>query len=304
MSDDEHKASSAGGEAEVEAADGESSPAPAEPTDVKSSASEPEGSDAGPGSRDRSARPWRVMMAETPLWKVVAQLLLAPLLAAGAVGVHWWLNVPDQIIESPHDQKARKKKKKKPRRKPGKRDKSAQQDRSPQELEAERDRYASVSLEEEPVRPAWARRHQALINRAVVLARRDAFEGAPEKPRVVLSDTKCHTVRCRFTLRSKYPHALEAVGDTLGRLQSGDEGVWHGYERTVASPLEGHGDAKPKGEPKGEPKSDQEHHVQITVSFRIDTTDSRSMSIRPLPVVDTGARAEAEGAGTGERSGA
>lgn len=234
-------------------------------------------------------------MAKTPLWKVVAQLLLAPLLAAGAVGVHWWLNVPDKILESSRDQGAKKKKKKNTRGKRGKRgkrDKSAQQDRSPQALEAERDRYASVPFDQEPVRAAWARRHQAIINRAVVLARRDAFEGAPEQPRVVLSDTKCHTVRCRFTLRSKYPHALEAVGDALARLESSEQDVWHSYERTVAAP------------PEGKPKPEPEHYVQVTVSFRTDATDSRSMSIRPLPVVETGERAEAEQASADERSGA
>ena len=212
---------------------------------------------------ERSAPPSR-----RPRWMVVGQLLLAPLLAAGAVGVHWWLNVPDKIIESARDQGSKKKNKKKARRKAnkGRRGENTREPaRTPEQLDAEWESFKDTPFEDEPVRKIWARRHQALINRAVVVARQRGFEGAPEQPRVVLVDTKCRTVRCRFTLRSPYRHELDVISESLSRLQSNDQDVWLAF---AVSPVESSAE-----------DDEDEPRIQVTVAFRSDETDTRGLAI-------------------------
>jgi hypothetical protein len=213
-----------------------------------------------------------------PRWRRVAELVLPPVLAAGAVGVHWGLNVPEKIVESPNDQgsKAKKpdkdknKKKKARERKP--RDARRDEARTSEELDADWVRLGTVPFDEEPTRTAWARRNQAVINRAVVEARRQAFEGAPEDPNVVLTDTTCRTVRCRFLLRSPYPNELELMTAALERLEIAGEPAWRSYE---VEPVE------PAVDPeRPEPKA--QRAVQITVAFHTDDVDSDDLAIPPV----------------------
>jgi hypothetical protein len=287
-SDSETESAAPGGSDEADAAKTDEADVDATRADVEDPAEDPPAGEAG-ATEDAASKHvslWPAALMKSPWWMVAAQILIAPLLAAGAIGVHWWLNVPDKIIESPNDQgsKKRKKKPRKPRDRRS-RDQNARNDRSPDELQRDWDRYAQEPFDDEPVRPVWARRHQALVQRAVVVARRDAFKGAPEQPRVVLSGTKCRTVRCRFTMRSQYLHALDAVSDALSRLQSDDADVWRSF---AVEPR-----ASSTGEDEGGDEDEDEHYVDVTVSFHTDDTDSRSLSIRPEPETDEAAEGEA-----------
>ena len=213
-------------------------------------------------------------------WEGVARLLLPPVLAAMAVGVHWWINVPEHVRESPHDQGVKKRSKDKAKRAArDRRSRQAQRDdaRSAEELERDWARLGQTAFDDEPTRTAWARRHQAIINRAVVVARRAAFEGAPEQPRVVLSETTCRTVRCRFELRSGDAKALELLTAELGRLEAEGEPVWRSYEvEPVATPTDEEA-AAAKAEP-AQPAT-TERAVRITVAFQSDETNTRELEI-------------------------
>jgi hypothetical protein len=214
-----------------------------------------------------------------PLWQRTVQLLAPAVLAAAAMGVHWAVNVPDKIVVSSNDQGAKdkkpEKKKKGSDRKKTKRDEA----RTPEQLEADWETHGATPFDDEPTRTAWARRHQVVINRAVVEARRHAFEGAPEDPNVVLTSTTCRTVRCRFVLSSPFPHELDLMTTTLERLRESGEPVWRSFE---VEPL------APTPEPaKGDAKGETKHAVQVTVSFRTDETETNALEIPPAtPEVD------------------
>lgn len=210
--------------------------------------------------------------AEHPVTRRWGGLLLPLVLAAGAMGVHWWINVPNRIIESPGDQgakdKAEKDKKKKAadrRNRTAKRNES----RSAEELDADWERHGTVPFDEEPTRTTWARRHQVLISRAMEAARRSAFAGAPEDPSVQLVSPTCRTVRCRFVLRSPYPHELDLMSTALERLHEAGEPVWRSFEVEAGTPA-----ADP-----ARPAAEVEHTVQITVAFRTDDTDVNALEV-------------------------
>ncbi len=224
--------------------------------------------------RSASEAPAASPRAPAPLWQRTARLLLPAVLAAGAMGLHWAVNVPENIVESPNDQGAKnkvdkakdKKKKESERRRAAKRDES----RTAEALDADWETYGTVPFEEEPTRTTWARRHQVVINRAVVEARKHAFKGAPEEAKVVLSSTTCRTVRCRFQLRSAYAHELDLMTSTLERLHEGDEPVWRSF---TVEPLA----VEPTPAPA--PGTDPKHAVQVTVAFRTDDTDTNALEI-------------------------
>jgi hypothetical protein len=206
-----------------------------------------------------------------PRWRRVAELLLPPVLAAGAVGVHWGLNVPEKIVESANDQgsKAKKPAKKKKARERKPRDARRDDARTSDELDAAWVRFATVPFDEEPTRTAWARRNQVVISRAVVEARRQAFEGAPEEPNVVLTDTTCRTIRCRFLLRSPYAHELDLMTAALARLEVAGEPAWRSYEvEAVASAVD-----------PEQPEAKAQHVVQITVAFHTDDVDTDALAV-------------------------
>lgn len=208
----------------------------------------------------------RLAYARPPLWYRVAQILLPPMLVAGALGVHWWLNVPEKILESPRDQGS-KAKKKKARDKKKKRERRTQREtpRTPEELDADWEVYRETPFDEEPTRSTWARRTQALINRAMVVSRRHAFEGAPEDPDVTLVSAKCRTIRCRFVLRSPLRNELEMLSDALGSLECEEGPVWRDFQ-VSDGPV-----------PDGMPSSD--HYFQVTVALEHETVDTRTLVI-------------------------
>jgi hypothetical protein len=195
----------------------------------------------------------------------VGRILLAPVLATVAVGVHFVLNVPPGGAKvSTRDQGAEKKedkKKKKPKPK-----KKGFESRPIGEVQATFERYAEAELDAEPVKSAWARPHQTLVNQVVTKAREAAFEGAPEEPRVSVDDVVCKTVRCRFVLRGPFAHEVDLLSDTLSKLQIGTDSVWRHYSATKISP--------PKPD---QPKDDT--YLQVTVAFMEDNMDSARMKV-------------------------
>ena len=241
----------------------EASAADEEAASAEASADEPAAASAETSPRARK-----------PAWYRVGQILLPPLLAAGAVGVHWKLNVPDKILESPGDQGSKKKKKKQRKRKTGKEARERRADnrhapRTAEQLDEAWKAWGETPFDEEPIRAPWARRHQALINRAMVVARRTVFEGAPEDPRTVLASTKCRTVRCRFVVRSPYQHELETLRGGLERMTFDEESAWRSF---AAEPIE-----PPEGMP------DEEHYLQFEVAFVSDGVSGSGLDIPPAP---------------------
>jgi hypothetical protein len=208
------------------------------------------------------------------------QLLLAPLLATAAVGVHWVLNVPPGGVKiTEKDQGAGKADPKKKKPAPKKK-KGSFEPRPIGEIEASWERYKVVELDAEPVKSAWARPHQSLVNKAVTLARKTAFDGAPEEPRVTVGDVECRTIRCSFTLRSPFAHEVDMLSETLSRLESEGQSIWRGYTATKIDPPT-----------EDSPKSDT--YLRVVVAFREDSMDSTSFAV-PEDAIAGGAGADTE----------
>lgn len=204
------------------------------------------------------------------------QWLLPLVLAGGAMGVHWTVNVPDEIQHSPKDQGA--KDKGKAAKKPGKRERFTARDQS--RLDREWRRYSKEALESEPVRTAWARKFQAVVSKAVVVARRHAFEKAPEEPRVIVTATECRTVRCSFILRSPFQHELQLLDASLERIVDHNGTIWRTYSsREVPAPAD-----SPK----------DQHNLEVVVAFASDMVDSRGFEVGPAFEAGQGPRAAAE----------
>lgn len=195
----------------------------------------------------------------------VRSMLLAPVLATLAVGVHWAINVPHGAVAvSDKDQGAAKAdNKKKPPKRPAKKSFEA---RPQGELDASFARYQEVDFDAEPMKSAWARPHQTLVNKAVTYARSIAFEGAPEEPRVSVEAVECRTIRCRFVLRGPFAHEVELLAETLSQVTAGGSSIWRTYVRARVDP--------PKPD---QPKSDT--YVQVTVVFREDNLDSADFEL-------------------------
>ncbi|MEM7157197.1 MAG: hypothetical protein AAF799_30370 [Myxococcota bacterium] len=244
-------------------------PSPAEDGDDAAAAAADE---TGASEDDAASSEASPAAARRPRWYRVGQLILPPLLAAGAVGVHWKLNVPDKILESPNDQGSKKRKKKKNKRsaKTGKagrdrRAKNRHAPRSAEQLDEAWTQFAETPFDDEPIRAPWARRNQALINRAMVVARRAVFEGAPEEPRTVLASTKCRTVRCRFVVRSPYQHELETLRGGLERLEFEGESAWRSFEAKTIEPPEG--------------MDEEEHYLEVVVGMASDEVGGSGLEV-------------------------
>jgi hypothetical protein len=191
--------------------------------------------------------------------------LLAPVLATVAIGVHWALNVPPGSVKaSDKDQGAAKADPKKKGRAPKK--KGGFEARPIGEVEATWERYREVDYDAEPVKSAWARPHQSLVNKAVTLARKTAFEGAPDEPRVSVTGVECRTIRCRFVLRSVFAPEVDILSETLSRLESEGQSIWRGYTTERIEP-------PTPDSPTGDT------YLRVTVAFREDNMDSASFAV-------------------------
>jgi hypothetical protein len=198
-------------------------------------------------------------------WMRLARLVAPPLLAAAAIGLHFRLNVPDEeVLEAARAQQRKPPKKKTP---PKKVEAESFEPRSDAQLARAVRRFERVEFDDEPVVAAWARRHQNLVNKAVVVARKHAFEGAPEDPRVIVTGTRCRTVRCRFLLRSPYPHELDLLDETVQRLHAEGKPLWRAHDSQRVDP--------PRGAPPGDT------YLQVTVAFTADEPDGRTIEVAP-----------------------
>ncbi len=182
-----------------------------------------------------------------------ARLLLAPVLAAGAAGVHFALNVPKNVRHSPRDQGMRARAKKRSSRSKLARHVS----RSGQELDRLWKRHGSTPFEEEPSNAAWARKFQAHVNKSVVVARNRAFEGAPEPPQVLLASSECRLIRCQLVLRGPFSHEIDLLTDALRNLEYESEPLWRDFRSETVEPPQ-----------DGSPKDHK--YVQVTAAFAAD----------------------------------
>ena len=187
----------------------------------------------------------------------VARVLLAPVLAAGAVGVHFWLNVPEHPVVV---QKPRKGGRTRAKRKPP--------ERNPQQMQVSWDRWSVQPYDGEPIKGKWGRQMQGLMNRAVVVARKFAFADSPEAPRVVAVQTQCRTIRCRFVLRSPYKHETTLIADTLQHINGPEVPLFRHVEHEFIDP---------PGE--GMPKDD--HYLQVTVGINVDGVLPNEIEVDP-----------------------
>ncbi|MGH1342005.1 MAG: hypothetical protein ACRBN8_10665 [Nannocystales bacterium] len=209
----------------------------------------------------------------------IARAVLAPVLVLGAVGVHFSLNVPDEKVVMPKKDKSKSKR-------AGRRSKTRAAERTPAQMDAAWKRWKDERYDSETIKGKWGRRMQSTVNKAVVVARKEAFTGAPEDPRVVVSGTQCRTVRCSFVLRSPYEHEPALVVEALKRQTYDGEPLW----RMVKS--------APSGPPnKHSPKND--HYLRVTIGVSLDVIDTREIEFapakggaKPTPVRDP---AEAKG---------
>lgn len=249
--------------------------------------------DVEPDSAPQAAaesHPGAPVPARSPRWKALGKALATRfgpvVLAAGAVGMHWRLNVPEHIEHSPKDQGAAKGKDKNAAKRRAARERFSARDQV--RLDREWRRWKSQAFEGEPVRGPWSRKFQAVISKAVVVARREAFEKAPEEPRVIVTGTECRTVRCRFILRSPFEHELRVLDEALERLVDHNGSIWRTYE---SGPI-----AAPADAPK------DNFHYEVTISFASDEVDSRGFEVGP-PIEAEGGPRQRAGEETGDAAG-
>ena len=229
---------------------------------------------AEPVPMDGAASTPAAATARAPRWKHVARLLLAPVMAMAAMGVHWVVNVPAHVSVSAKDQGAKpggKAKKKPPRKKA-----PASKARPPGEITATWKLYDGTEFSEEPARSQWVRGAQSLVNKTVVVARKHAFAGAPEEPRVSVFDVTCKTIRCRFVLRSPFAHEIDPLVAALEDVQIDGESIWLGFESERIDPPK---ESLPK----------DETYVQVTVAFTADDLADADMKVADEDAIAGGA---------------
>jgi len=182
-------------------------------------------------------------------------LLVAPILAAAAAGLSFWLNVPEGSRVSASHSTARTETTEIERT-------AGVVARKPRDI-AETDRlwhrHASVEVENEPIEEAWARAHQEILSRVTVAARQTVFAGAPEPTQVVVGPRRCHTVRCRFSMCSPMAHEVRLLERAIQGANIEGESLWRHYTARVAEP--------------GAAMSPDDFCIEVIVAFASDDPD-------------------------------
>jgi hypothetical protein len=184
-----------------------------------------------------------------------ARLFIAPVLAAAAAGLSFWVNVPDELpvrTPSPPPAKDRAQTEKAPggvARKP----------RAPEEIDRLWNRHASVDLANEPVDRAWSRAQQEILTRVTAAARQSVFARAPEPTQVVVGPRRCHTVRCRFSMCSPLAHEVHLLDRAIQGAKVDGTSPWRHYDARISKP--------------GNAMSPDDFCLEVTVAFASDDPD-------------------------------
>jgi len=209
-------------------------------------------------------------------WKV-AHTLLAPVLCVAAIGLHYLLNVPTEAVIATNKRKAAEEREAshRPRKPPPVQPPAKTPARSDAELEALRGRFANTPFDDEPRLATWSRESQTLMSRAVLVARKRAFAGDPEEPRVAIRTSSCRTIRCRITLHSPYRHELDLMRESLQTVRTGDGALWSSFDAKLLPP-------------KTLPDGKIEEILEVTVSLAADgikptTLETDSADSPPTP---------------------
>lgn len=168
-------------------------------------------------------------------WRI-GRVMLAPLLAITAVGVHFVVNVPSERTIAENKRQAQ-----------GERDKQAAErrgtkkspppvsnepwtPRSSAQLTAVEQHFRGTPFDDEPVIAEWSRQAQYFINRAISVARKNAFSARPERPQVSIRELKCRSVRCRFVVKAESPADADALIEAFRAVRVGGKAIWRAFE--------------------------------------------------------------------------
>ncbi len=216
--------------------------------------------------------------ASTPtatLLKFARAWLLPVVVGTAAIGLHFRLHVPPGPLPPPSPAELEAAKAKADKEKQEAERKQREEDRkagrlppAPQDLAYEafrqpRSEYLLSQLWQyygpksynnvEPVFEAWQTAHRPLLNQIFGAAK---LRNTGDPPAITLQNTSCHTIRCRFTLRSTDRAAVERMADTLESLELDGASLWREFSRGKLT------------EEPGKRESDQAHHkLELTVGF-------------------------------------
>jgi hypothetical protein len=153
-------------------------------------------------------------------------------LAAGAVGVHFAMHVPDAETLGKIHESIRRANAPKPRAK-SKRVPKQVEARTPEELERLWARYREIDFVDEPPLEGWSNGRRN-VNRAFNHVRRTAFADQSEVSGLRIMNAQCKTVRCRFEVAGPDEKAVKRMSEALAQLRVEDHLAWQHF---VSRPL-------------------------------------------------------------------
>ena len=168
--------------------------------------------------------------------------ILPVVLTGGAVGLHFALHVPRGEYEPRPDKKAKKTQAAKvdPAKSVGFRPRRAVR------LGELRRELAHTPYDDEPLDEGFARAHEGVVAKAVAVARKEAFRGAPEPPQLDTVVT-CKTIRCRVDVCSEFPPELDLLTASMINLEVQGERLFESLD--VEHTTRGELGKTPAGEP-------------------------------------------------------
>lgn len=186
------------------------------------------------GQLDATPPSHREAQSKTPIagaWRV-GRMLLAPILAITAVGVHFILNVPSERTISDNKRQAedQRKRDEAERRAKAPSPKTPYTPRNGAELARLEKQYRGTPFAKEPLISEWSRKGQSFINRAISVARKQAFADMEKRPTVSIRELRCRTVRCRFIVRANTQDIANQFVSTFKELKPEGKSIWRAFE--------------------------------------------------------------------------